>query len=121
MTNAHEHLCILLVEDDPLIALDAEDVLASAGFECFLAHDTDTAEAFLDAHDIRAAILDYDLGDQNSLGIARRAHGSRIPYAFVTGRNSADIIDRAPAPVAVHSKPVDYAEVARELARLESR
>ncbi len=106
---------ILLVEDDFLIALDAEDVLSSAGFRCLLAHDADAAMDLLRNHEIRAAILDFDLGDQTSLGIAEHAHVSRIPYAFVTGRNRSEIIGKAPDPAAILAKPVDYATVARQL------
>ena len=115
MTHTREKLPLLLVEDDPLIALDAEDTLTMAGYVCLLAHDTDTAMNLLKAHDIRAAILDYDLGDETSLCIAERAYGSHIPYAFVTGRSRAEIIGHAPGPVAILSKPVDYADVARQL------
>ena len=80
MTNTREKLSVLLVEDDPLIALDAEDTLTLAGFACLLAYDTDTAMALLKAHDIRAAILDYDLGSETSLSIAEQAYGSHIPF-----------------------------------------
>ena len=115
MTNIREKLPVLLVEDDPLIALDAEDTLTIAGFACLLAYNTDTAMDLLKAHEIRAAILDYDLGDETSLCIAERVYGSHIPYAFVTGRSRGEIIGHAPGPVAILSKPVDYADVARQL------
>lgn len=117
MTDAREHMPILLVEDDPLIALGAEDMLTAAGFECVVAYNTDAASAILDARGVRAAILDYDLGDETSLGVAERAFLSRVPYAFVTGRNRSEILGQSPDPVAIHSKPVDYAEVARQLAQ----
>lgn len=116
MTNTPEHLPVLIVEDDPLIALDAEDMLTAAGFVCLLAYDTEAAKKLLGTHEIRAAILDFDLGDETSLGIAEQAHSSRIPYAFVTGRSRAEIIGRAPGPKAILSKPVNYADVARQLA-----
>jgi DNA-binding response OmpR family regulator len=90
-------------------------MLTTAGFVCLLAYDTDTAMALLKAHDIRAAILDYDLGDETSLCIAEQAYGSHIPYAFVTGRSRGEIIGHAPGPLAILSKPVDYADVARQL------
>ena len=61
MTNTREKLPVLLVEDDPLIALDAEDTLTIAGFACLLAYNTDTAMDLLKAHEIRVAILDFDL------------------------------------------------------------
>ena len=115
MTYLSEKLPVLLVEDDPLIALDAEDTLTTAGFACLLAYDTGTAMALLKAHDIRAAILDYDLGDETSLCIAEQAYGSHIPYAFVTGRSRGEIIGHAPGPLAILPKPVDYADVARQL------
>ena len=115
MTHAREKLPVLLVEDDPLIALDAEDTLTIAGFACLLAYNTDTAMDLLKAHEIRAAILDYDLGDETSLCIAEQVYGSHIPYAFVTGRSRGEIIGHAPGPVAILSKPVDYADVARQL------
>lgn len=116
MTHAREHIPILLVEDDPVIAIDAEDMLTSAGFECLLAYNTSTAGAILDTNDVCAAIFDYDLGGETSLSLAEQAHRSRIPYAFVTGRNRSEIIGHAPEPTAILSKPVDYADVARQLA-----
>jgi len=115
MTNTREKLPVLLVEDDPLIALDAEDTLTIAGFACLLAYNTDTAMDLLKAHEIRVAILDFDLGDETSLCIAEQVYGSDIPYAFVTGRSRGEIIGHAPGPFAILSKPVDYADVARQL------
>lgn len=75
------------------------------------------AGAILGSRDICAAILDYDLGDETSLGLAEQVFVSRIPNAFVTGRNRGEIMGQAPDTVAIHAKPVDYADVARQLAQ----
>ncbi|MFZ2102111.1 MAG: hypothetical protein WAU86_16260 [Oricola sp.] len=116
MTHANDIRPFLIVEDDPLIALDAEDCLRSAGFDCLVAHDVEAARRFLEERDVCAVILDYDLGKETSIGIAERASRRPIPFAFVTGRHPRDIGRHDIDPVAVFGKPVDYVVVARALA-----
>ena len=61
-----------------------------------------------------AAILDVNLGQENSFPVARTLQDRGVPFLFSTGYNSADI----PAEwqhVTVSMKPLKLADVARLL------
>ena len=78
---------ILILEDEPLIAMDLEDiVVARCQAECVLAR---TAEAGLSrvAEGVDFALLDYDLGDgnKNSLAVATDLMERNVPFCFVSG------------------------------------
>jgi CheY-like chemotaxis protein len=89
---------VLIVEDDPIIALDFEDTLlgfgvktvrSAAGVKQALRMIADRAPDF--------ALLDVGLVREKSFAIAERLEALRIPFAFVTGY-SADV--RLPAAFA---------------------
>ena len=76
---------ILIVDDEPLIAMLAQDWLEDLGHETVgPAHDL---RAALDMTDgvLDAAILDLSLGGDKSYEVARRLRGRGIPFAFATG------------------------------------
>ncbi len=76
---------ILIVDDEPLIAMMAEDWLDELGHAAVgPAHDLDGALALVD-RDLDAAILDLTLGGQESYPVAERLREIGIPFAFATG------------------------------------
>ena len=82
---------VLIVEDDRLLALMLEDVLAQAGFEA--EHAVDLAEAdaaVVDSH-IDAAILDVRIGEEQSYELARKLREREIPYVFATSVHPGDM------------------------------
>ena len=78
---------VLIVEDEPLIAMMIVEILESAG--CEVAGPAyDEAQAFecLSDSEIDAAILDYNLGrDRTSAGVAQKLLDLQIPFVFATG------------------------------------
>jgi CheY-like chemotaxis protein len=93
---------VLLVEDDPIIALDFEDTIlalgvktvrTAAGVARALQMIADRAPDF--------ALLDVSLIREKSFAIAERLDALKIPFAFVTGYSSA-----ARLPSAFASKPL---------------
>jgi CheY-like chemotaxis protein len=83
--NLHAH-CVLIVEDEFLIAGDLTDIFREAGAEVVgPATSVPTAFRLLDAKTVTAAILDVRLGDHDSLPIARRLADAGIPFVFHTG------------------------------------
>jgi CheY-like chemotaxis protein len=77
---------ILVVEDDPLIAIDAEDMLLGLGAGTVLvAHTLGEADALLAGTPIDAAVLDIRIGDGrcDRLASALRARG--VPFVIATG------------------------------------
>ena len=110
---------ILIVEDEPLIAMMIEDFLEILGKT--LAGSVDTVEAALAliaAGGIDAAILDVNLrGGEKSFPIAEALAARGIPFVFATGGSHdsvADIYrDRPTLP-----KPFTMDGVAKALAAL---
>jgi DNA-binding response OmpR family regulator len=78
---------ILIVEDEPLIAMMLEDFLDMLGKQ--LAGNADNvaaALALVDAGNIDAAILDVNLrGGEKSWPIADALAASDVPFVFATG------------------------------------
>lgn len=115
MKTSAETLNILLVEDDPIIAMDAAMEIEDWGHECHVAYDLDTAMEMLTEIPFDAALLDYDLGDHTSLPIAIELSDREMPFAFVTGRDVGEISRKLGIEPIVFTKPVDYAVVAKNL------
>lgn len=81
---------ILLVEDEALIAMLLEEMLADIGYRvCATAADLQAALAAVETTDFDAAILDVSLAGQSSLPVARRLDALGKPYLFATGYGAA--------------------------------
>ena len=82
---------VLIVEDDPIIALDLEDTIL--GFGVTTIRTAGSVAKALDMIADRApdfALLDVGLIREKSFAIAERLDALKIPFAFVTGY-SADV------------------------------
>src|SRR4029077_15042277 len=89
---------VLIVEDDPIIALDFEDTIL--GFGVKMVRTAGSVTSALEIIADRApdfALLDVGLVREKSFAIAERLDALEIPFAFVTGYG-ADI--RLPAAFA---------------------
>ncbi|MXO96466.1 GAF domain-containing protein [Erythrobacter aquimaris] len=77
---------VLLVEDSMIIALDAEDCLKELGVERVRV-ESSVAGALeaLSKNEFEAAILDYNLGGENSEAIARELASRGTPFWMATG------------------------------------
>jgi len=84
-TNLLKGHSVLLVEDSLIIALDAEDILVRLGGNLLTASTPEAAHDLLDESRPDFAILDINLGDQNSFGIANRLLDENIPFFFASG------------------------------------
>ena len=76
---------IMIVDDEPLIAMLAGDWLEELGHEIVgPAHDLSNALK-LAQEPMDGAILDVSLGAEKSYDVARRLRDRRVPFAFATG------------------------------------
>ena len=106
---------ILIVEDDPFIAMDLEDALTEAGYSvCGMVGTVSEGLRRIENDPPELATLDYHLGRETSEPIARALDERCIPYCYVSG-NANELPDAA-APVI--SKPVAPSTVLRALERL---
>jgi CheY-like chemotaxis protein len=92
---------VLVVEDDPIIALDFEDTLLGFGVKTVrIAGNVARALDMIAERPPDFALLDVSLIREKSFAVAERLEALKIPFAFVTGYG-ADV--RLPAALA--SKP----------------
>jgi DNA-binding response OmpR family regulator len=82
---------ILILEDDPLIALDLERIVEDQGFEvAAICHSL--AEAHDHVNDrLDFALLDIDVTDGKSFGLAIALLERDVPFAFVSASRPAEL------------------------------
>ena len=107
---------ILIVEDEPIIAMSLEDMLNDFGCEV-VGPVLRLADAWAAARDERldAAILDVNLGDGPSFSVAEILAGRGIPFCFSTGYGESSV------PVQFHSAPVLQKPYRQELLAVRLR
>jgi len=89
---------VLIVEDDPIIALDFEDTITGFGVKTVRsAGSVARALALIAEHPPDFALLDVGLVSEKTFAVAERLDALTIPYVFVTGYG-ADV--RLPAALA---------------------
>ncbi|MDR3473922.1 MAG: response regulator [Devosia sp.] len=110
---------ILVVEDEMLIVLMIEDMLADLGCEAVTTAATaDRALSHIAGQIFDAAMLDMNLDGKDSLTVADALAARGVPFVFCTGNTSnskADHRDRA-----VLRKPFSEEALASALGRLLS-
>lgn len=77
---------VLIVEDDPIIAIDFEDRLLGFGVKSVrTVGSVAQALAAIAARAPDFALLDVELGRERSFAVAERLAALNIPFVFVTG------------------------------------
>jgi CheY-like chemotaxis protein len=108
---------VLVVEDESLVAILVEDLVADLG--CVVVGPVSTAaqaKALAETGDIDIALLDINLGrGETSFEAAEILRGRGVPFAFVTGYGRQGVRpDLRDAPVI--DKPIDPDVLRRFLA-----
>jgi DNA-binding response OmpR family regulator len=101
---------LLLVEDEPLIALAMQDTLSDAGYEVLTADDGHSGAAALASNiqDLSALITDIRLGSgPDGWLLAREARTLRpeLPVLYVTGDSAHHWSDQGVSGSAILQKP----------------
>ncbi|HMM91546.1 response regulator [Bradyrhizobium sp.] len=92
---------VLIVEDDPIIALDFEDTILGFGVKTVrIAANVAKALELIEHRPPQFALLDVGLVREKSFAVGERLQALEIPFAFVTGYG-AD----ATLPAAFATKP----------------
>lgn len=85
---------VLLVEDEPLIALDCETMLRRLGVgQVLCATNVQDADAAIARGGFDVAILDVAVGDSDSLQLCQRLMARSIPIGIMSGYSSDDLPD----------------------------
>jgi DNA-binding response OmpR family regulator len=91
---------ILIVEDEPLVAMLLEDMLTDLGFD--VAGPALRLERGLElasSDELDAAILDVNLGGSRSYEVAEALRERGVPFAFATGYDELDSDDQEQVPI----------------------
>ena len=112
---------VLVVEDEMLILLMIEDMLAELGCESVTAAATiDKAITSIESHVFDAAMLDMNLNGDDSLKVADALTARSVPFVYCTGNNGHGMrVDPVNTPVL--RKPFSFEELTAILTRLLSR
>jgi len=111
-------MTVLVVEDEYLIALEAQRMIEEAGAEqVILANSTaDVGKLLADGPRIDVALLDLRLGSEDATPLIGTLEESGIPLLLTTGFNTG-----APAGVPSLSKPYRETELIEAILRLLRR
>jgi CheY-like chemotaxis protein len=92
---------VLVVEDDPIIALDFEDTILAFGVKTVrIAANVAKALELIAHRPPEFALLDVSLIREKSFAVAERLEVLKIPFAFVTGYGADALL-----PAAFAAKP----------------
>lgn len=82
----------LVVEDEPIIAINTEMMLSTMGYENVeVVGSVAEAMAVLDRAQVAFAILDLSLGSETSIPVAERLCREKIPIVITTGFEEVDL------------------------------
>jgi len=76
---------ILLLEDEPLIAYALESELQAVAVNVFTVHTCQDALDVLAKSSVDAAILDFQIGDEDCTEVAEACEKKNIPYLVTSG------------------------------------
>ncbi len=111
-------LKVLIVEDDPLVALDLEEIVARRpGAVAIVSGSAREAEKLLESP-VDVALLDIDVRDGKTFGLADRLKQNRIDFVFVSGSSPKEVPHEL-RDVPFIAKPYDPREISRLLAGRE--
>lgn len=109
---------VLLVEDQVLIAMSLEAELKDFGYEVpGIAADVATALRLIEAESPDLAVLDVNLGREDSLPVARVLQARGVHFVFATGYGADFELPEEFAGVPVVDKPYQLDDVLRKLRR----
>ena len=109
---------ILILEDEPLVALDTTATLQEAGATTIVVRCPYDAFSQLCTNEIAAALLDIKIGSSNDCEAVCVDLGRRgIPFSFYTGYSQSPLMGEW-ASVPVMRKPASSREIVRMIETL---
>jgi len=108
---------VLIVEDEPLIALELHDALHKAGASILAATTIKDALELIAYAKICAAIVDVKLGGHDCSSVCAALSKQSIPFMFYTGYSTAAPLSAWPHAPAV-GKPAEGSTMVDTIAQL---
>lgn len=109
----------LIVEDNLIIAMEAEEILLTLGCpRCHVASTVRMSLEILDRSPVAFALLDIDLGEETCEAVALRLLASRTPFIFASGYDEFPGFSDMFGSIPVVLKPYTEEDIATAIARL---
>ena len=108
---------ILLVEDEPLVALELDSALRASGARVVSAGYVKSGLFTTEHPDLSAAVVDLHLGDGSGIAVCRRLRHLRVPFLIYTGYPRM-LVASEWNDVPVISKPARSKEIVAAIARM---
>jgi DNA-binding NtrC family response regulator len=108
---------ILLVEDEPLIALDIAQAFKRVGATVVPARSLADAKRLVEQDDLSAAVVDFGLGDGDADALCARLNERAVPFVLHSGYSH---VDNAYSSHVVVPKPAKPATLIDAVSRLLS-
>jgi CheY-like chemotaxis protein len=108
---------VLVVEDEPLVALDIIELLNEFGATVLTARTVQDALALIASAEVSSAVIDINLAGEDCSPICQHLSERGIPFVFHTGYSDAPILSKwSSAPVI--GKPANGARIVEVLTGL---
>jgi len=78
---------ILIVEDEPLIALDIAQAFEDVGAETVISYTLSEALVCVEIDRLAAAVIDHALHDEESGPVCQRLNERKLPFVVYSGLN----------------------------------
>jgi DNA-binding response OmpR family regulator len=112
--------CVLVAEDEPLVAMLLEDLLDAAGYRALFAERLNDGLSLAASEAIDVAILDVTLGQADRFPLADALRNRNIPFLFASGYGRESIPERF-HDADVLQKPYDMKQINLALERLVTK
>ena len=112
---------VLVVEDDPLLLMDALDLVEEAGLQAYGARDAEEAIALMEQHDdIRILFTDVQMpGTMDGLALARAVRGRWPPVTIMVTSGMIKVTkDDMPENGMFFAKPYPPASIVQALNKI---
>jgi DNA-binding response OmpR family regulator len=108
---------ILIVEDEPLIALDLVKAFQQAGAVVLAARSLDDATPLVEQDELSAAVVDFGLGAHNADALCVRLEQRNIPFVLHSGYSHHGPASRSGTVVRKPASPATLIETVVGLLR----
>jgi len=113
---------VIIVEDDPLLAMELQSRLEDVSISVRgVAGSESAAVSLINRIEFDFAILDYNLGDKTSAGIARRLAELQVPFLYLTGQHPSVITSEGAPAAPILRKTADINEIVESIQLSELR
>lgn len=110
---------VMVVEDNIIISMDAEDIMNSLGASSVtVASNVSAALTAIEETNFSFCLLDVNLGTETSEPIAKALEEKNIPFAFATGYGDASEVTKRFEAAPVVQKPYEISAVSNAFAHL---